>query len=510
MSAHPNAALSPFGEADCESEVKVLGDEYRVMYFKHTEFNARALDHGVYLIVGRRGSGKTALAHSFSFQKQLRTACAIDIDEPFVYQEVLSRLSTMTSETRELAIPRLAKLWEFVIWGVIFRELREKDKRIADACLFDDNGSKGAKFIQNMLRTILAWFSKTDDRLADDLEDFIAEPVFAEARRAVLERAKAHQVVVSFDTLENYNVRNEPMVRATAALIECASRFNRDYASQGVHLKVFVMAEVFPFLMEEAIPNTTKHVRNEIYLHWRPKDLMRLLCWRYYRYLKATGESFLSGPVTDWDDHRVVKEHMWTPYFGDDLTNGQQLLEKTFPYVLRHTQLRPRQLILLCNAIALKAKSRNTFPRFDMDSIRDGIRTEEAKLATEVINSYNTVYPNVGQIVGALNGIPSRFPASELDRRAPMSASEWPNSEYSPLAFSQLVAELGIVGRVRKADRAAGYIDADFEYATDDRLRLTTDDDCVVHPMFYKKLNVRMVDKARVYPFPDHTEFAGL
>src|SRR5262245_63837060 len=104
-----HATLSPFGEADCESEVKLLGDDYQELYFYHTEFNSQALDRNVYLIVGRRGAGKTALGHFFSFQHQIKGAHAIDIDEPIVYQEVLSRLSTLSSETRELAVPRLAK-----------------------------------------------------------------------------------------------------------------------------------------------------------------------------------------------------------------------------------------------------------------------------------------------------------------------------------------------------------------------------------------------------------------
>ena len=47
------------------------------------------------------------------------------------------------------------------------------------------------------------------------------------------------------------------------------------------------MAEVFPHLKEEVILNPLKSVRNEVYMHWRPKDLMRLISWRFYNYLEA-------------------------------------------------------------------------------------------------------------------------------------------------------------------------------------------------------------------------------
>jgi len=55
------------------------------------------------------------------------------------------------------------------------------------------------------------------------------------------------------------------------------------------------------------------------------------------------------------------------------------------------------------------------------------------------------------------------FKGSELDRRAKHSAAHWPNGSYSPDAFRQLVAQLGIVGRVRSAS-AGGTLEADFEY----------------------------------------------
>jgi hypothetical protein len=79
------------------------------------------------------------------------------------------------------------------------------------------------------------------------------------------------------------------------------------------------------------------------------------------------------------------------------------------------------------------------------------------------------------------------------------------------------VAELGIVGRVRKERNVGGirdvaaytkYFQVDFEYFAKDRLAITDTDDCAVHPMFYDKLNVGIDRRTIVYPFPDHPEYA--
>ncbi|HEU4390219.1 MAG TPA: hypothetical protein VFV34_20625, partial [Blastocatellia bacterium] len=110
--------LEPFGEADCESELKVMGSsEYSKYYFDHTRFNREALSPKVFLIIGRRGAGKTALSQFFSFQQLMPSVTTIEVDEPAAFQQLMSRMAESAAGTREVAIPRLVKIWEFVIWS---------------------------------------------------------------------------------------------------------------------------------------------------------------------------------------------------------------------------------------------------------------------------------------------------------------------------------------------------------------------------------------------------------
>ena len=501
------AWFNPFGEADCESEVKLLKQDYSRYFFYHTRFNNLSLDPNVFLIIGRRGSGKTALSQFFSFQKVMNRAIAIDVDEPAAFEKVLEDITLKAPHSREVAIPRIATIWHLVVWSIIFRELKHLDPRIRNACIFGTREeSKLSTFIRHLLKALLDRLVHSDDDLLDELEDIFADKRVRDGMSAVLEVAKSRPVIVAFDTLENYAVHDPTMMRATAALIKCGSEFNRDYAHRGVHIKIFAMAEVFPHLKEEVILNPLKSVRNEVHMHWRPKDLMRLISWRFYNYLHALDLLLPESRTIDWDNPTDVLEKMWYPYFGQTLRNEQDLPERTFPYVLRHTQMRPRQLIVLCNAIARKAKNKGTFPRFHPDIIVSAIQERQNSLAEEVINSYSSVYPKVGRILEALSGIPMIFRGNELDKRAPITASEW-SGEYSPHSFRQLVSELGIIGKVRHLAPEAGYAEADFEYSLESRLPLLTDNVCAVHPMFYRKLSVQYEKRVRVYPFPDHEDF---
>jgi hypothetical protein len=269
------------------------------------------------------------------------------------------------------------------------------------------------------------------------------------------------------------------------------------------------MAEVFPYIKEEVVLNTLKFVRHPLHLHWRPKDLMRLICWRFQWYLEATGKAATRSRDVRWDDHGDVLRNVWERYFSPVLVNRRGVLERTFPYVLRHTQLRPRQLIVLCNSIARRATDSRDFPRFASEHIVGAITAGEHALADEVINSYSSVFKNVGRIVECLTSLPPVFKGSALDKHAKFSAAYWPNGGYSPNAFRQLVAQLGIVGRVRSTS-SAGVIEADFEYSEEWRLPLLVEDECVIHPMFYKRLRVDATKAPLMYPFPDHEEFHQL
>jgi hypothetical protein len=500
-------ASAPFGEADCESELKLLKSEYSKVYFDETPFNAASIDPDTYLIIGRRGSGKTALSQYFSFQKALPNPICIDVDEPAVYQQVLSDLASRDAESREIAIPRLKRIWEYVVWCVIFEHTRQESPDIAAACGNAHNGSVSS-FINRVIEGLLDLFKEADAKgIEADVVGRLNADQVERAKTAVLEVAARRPIIVALDTLERYDISNDALMNAMAALIQCAADINLQFSNAGIHLKVFMSGEIFPYLKEEVIQNPSKSIKSPVYLLWRPKDLLRLISWRFFRYLEDTNllRAESKGSI-DWEDPREVLKKMWQPYFGVELTNGLGLRERTFAYVLRHTQMRPRQLILICNAVVRRALQAKRFPSVSAEDIRQAVKDAERDLAVEIINSFSSVYPKLGAIVDALMKMPMIFMGNELDKRASQSASAWPRDAYSPVAFRRLVAELGIVGRVRRRNDAAQYLDADFDYSLADRLTLTHRDECVIHPMFYGRLNVQLNVATRVMPFSTERE----
>jgi hypothetical protein len=505
----------PFGLADCESELRKLRQEgYSALYFGETPFNQAAVEEETYLIVGRRGSGKTALSQYFSFGETFKNPILIDVDQPALYQRSLTEVAAFGAGPRDLAIHRLQRIWYYLVWSLIAERMRHLSPEIERACEGQTQPRSLSEFIGRKLESLVAIFKDPGDFTEADLNSLLTEQSLERARPAILSIARERPVIIAIDTLERYDRSDEHLMNALAGLIRCAAEFNGLYAEIGIHLKVFMSGEVFPHLKEVGLQNTLKDVKHPVYLLWRPRDLLRLICWRFYRYLKANNQlDEASKGEIDWTNPGVVMQKMWRPYFGSYVTNGRGLREQTFTYVLRHTQLRPRQLILVCNAIAQNAIEEGRFPHASETDIRVAVRHAEGELAAEIINSFTTIYPKVEEIVNALLNIPMVFSGNELDRRAYQSKRAWPGGSYSPAAFHQLVAELGVVGRVTRSNDEHGYIDADFEYSLMDRLRVTEQDQCVIHPMFYSRLNVRIDRDTRIMPFStsrEHPEVVGL
>lgn len=503
--------IHPFGEVSFEDEIQLFPRVYEQLYFNETPFNEESLDTDRYLIVGRRGTGKSSLAQYFTFQKKIKKARCIDVDHPDIYDTVLSEFSRKTAQHLGVAIPRIVKMWELVVWSLIFEELKESDSAISAACYFTQRKSSAARMTLDIIKGLITRFTSTETgEIGTGFEDFVSSDVIENAKKATLKISGRNPVILAIDALERCSIDDEQMMRATAALVQAAKQINHSYAIKGIHIKVFISAEIFPYLSENIISNYSKYVRKPIYMHWRTRDLMRLVCWRFFHYLKARDQLKKESKCDiDWTNFESVYKALWIPYFGKKLRNGNASTEETLPYILRHTQMRPRQVVMVCNAIADVSQGAGIFPTFFQNTIVTGVRATEVDLALEIINSYTGTYPKIGQILDALVSMDVLFQTSDLDRVAPATASQWPSGEYSSAKFRQILAEMGILGRVRNIDAKSKIVSADFEYAIKDRLMLSNKEKCVIHPMFMKKFNIRNPEKYKVYPFRESSSVAA-
>lgn len=157
----------------------------------------------------------------------------------------------------------------------------------------------------------------------------------------------------------------------------------------------------------------------------------------------------------------------------------------------------------MCNAIAEHAGATNT--KFTEENIMVGVANAQHRLVGELLNSFQLSYPNVQQIVDATAGVPAVVGERELQRFAENTVNYWPNGEYSLDRYRELLSELGVIGRVvSRKGHSPEIIEAAFDYSTPERLVIGRNEDSVIHPMFYRRLNITSSQAPRVLPFGPH------
>lgn len=509
--------VRPFGFNDSTKELAQLGK----LYLKETIFTDAAKSKHVSIILGRRGAGKTALAFYFKIDPEQPYDIYVDIDEPRIYSDTLQELTgRVKNDSLSDVVESIAQVWTLSIWCTLFSQLSQEAKRFKDLevkainAFLEERGLK-ANRASDIVRSILAISSQLIPKPAEAFVDFIIKindiltsDQFERAKAEVLAFFdKGYSAVIVIDTLDQYNIRNVEMQFALGAMLQAVAHFANGEVHPYLEIKSFLPAELVSFLFDLSVPNVGKTFENPLLLQWRTKDLLRLVCWRLMYFLENNyPKIYKEIPAVDWDQYDNVRETVWDRFFPHEITNSKGLTEDSFLYIVRHTQLRPRQLIWVCNSIAQLAYEHGTFPKVDNDDVVRGVFNIETLLAEEVLNSYQQLYPSVRDILACLRGQPMKFQASHIDELAARSKKAWtdPKMPYDRNLFRQMVCALGIVGRQIKTTER--YWEAEFEYALPDRLVLEDRDECVLHPMFYRYYQIDTRAGKMVYPVPPPLE----
>lgn len=258
----------PFGEVSCESELRTYQEEYQSLYFDEAPFNRMSLSEERYLIVGRRGTGKSSLVQYFNFQEEIQKSRYIEIDNPKIYSSALERISSAAAASSELAIDRLVEIWGYLVWAAIFDDLYEFDSAIRNASALEGRKNKPSEVIKASLDYLLKNFLGSNTSvIGNALEQYLRDPIIQKAKKEVVKITREIPIIIAIDSLERYDINDEAIMWSTAALIQFASSFNEEYSTKGLHLKVFVTTEIFPVIRDQVIQNVSKYVRDPVFLH---------------------------------------------------------------------------------------------------------------------------------------------------------------------------------------------------------------------------------------------------
>ncbi|MCK5534361.1 hypothetical protein KAI68_04525 [bacterium] len=384
------------GDIAAENEIENL----RGYFVRTGEFNAARKGH-VQIIVGRKGSGKTALFYALRHQinPSRRDVCVLDL-KPEGYQFARLNEEILRKMTPAVRQHTLTALWDYVLLLELTHKILKDKKEVAIA---NRNVKKGN--VWNSLREEYELHRNLEqgdfsERLNDLINKIIerspkielskgspgiTELIFihdiAKLKELLAEYlSDKEEVWLLFDNLDKNwkaNKQNEHEVLILKALLSAGRKLKKMLVKRRInfHSIIFVRSDIYSFFLEETTDRGKEQV---VYLNWDDVNLFKVMFGLRVDYNAKTVEDF---------------NEIWTNMF--DLHIGAI---SSFNYMIERTLQRPRDFLLF-SAYALQTAINRGHNRINADDILQSEETYSRDLFTGLSYEISDVDSNLRDVL---------------------------------------------------------------------------------------------------------------
>jgi hypothetical protein len=467
------------------------------------------------LIIGRKGSGKTSMLQNtkkideHDFVVKIDTAELLDYTRSIVFPD---------GNFKNVMVETTARIWEMLIDTILMSEVATNTRLVLPktrAFLASSSLPVGG-FSKGVLRAL----REVANQNANSTGGMILGALFnlydsqtSKYPDAILEiknylNCNKKNAVVIFDTVEEYFFNDEIWKSLYKGLLKCAGK----YGDARRQIRLCIPAEYY-YEFEAISTNIAKDFGKNMILQWLPSELYSIIAWRYlifcHLYDPSKSALFPNLRMTDGDVVRSVV----TSFLGRMVKNGSGFEESLLNYVLRHTQLLPRQMILILNGIF---GQEDNFIK-DWSDISDAeivtkIKSVEHSISKQLSSSFQEKYPVISKMCSSvIVNLPRIF--SDGDLRIAFNHFGKKHADVVQMEYDDfkiMMVEVGVIGRVYNVEDLIA--SAEFEYALPGRLHLNPDETLCLHPIFsgrYPCAVEKNAGKPFIYPMRDWSDSYG-
>jgi hypothetical protein len=482
-----------------------IDDEYvsNILFEKQGKIYKKITDRPS-IVIGRRGAGKTAFLKNLLYSH--RYGVAIEIKTYRAFSQIVRSVQRAIDKDGFVFTDEVAELWDLLFWSSILAKLR--DVYPADASrstlistFLTKVGIQPMMSPEQVVSTVLKVISQKarDDEVGIAAEVFLKlvddklqsiEDIKEEAK-TIITKNKTRAILL-LDSLDDYKLDIEPVRTTLSGLLMCVGSFN--IVRKRPEIRFCLPSELYR-IFSELSDNRDKDFSQKLVLHWHAGELLSLAAHRYSVYLSIydEGEKQKRLILETLDVHS--KDDAITFFktiFPETITNHLDIPEPSISYILRHTQLLPRQLLRCLTAIFKinKKDYRGTSTSVTEGAIKDGVSVTEGDMWKQVCDAYYYRYPDAKRVCeaivpelsltfsdGELHSVYVRFGKAVLAKR---------HLEYDE--FKSMLLEIGCIGVVRDPSEinrpGTLYIRGIFEYTMPDTLNPSSKNLLCLHPMF--------------------------
>ena len=427
-------------------------------YYLETDAYHRALRGEARLVVGRKGSGKSALFHRVRDRvRSSRSNIVLDL-KPEGYkllkfkEDVLSLMSTGTLEHA------LTAFWEYLLLLEICHKILEKDRiphtrdprlflpyrNLYDAYDSDQHISEGdfserlSGLLSNITNEYKARYAESSDtRLsAAQLTELLYVHDVRELRRLVIDYLTLKDSLwLLFDNLDKgwptHGIQEEDLV-IIRDLLEATRKLQKQLEREDINCRtiVFLRNDIYELLVKNT-PDRGKE--SKVTLDWTDPDLLRELLRRRF--------------VFSGVDEAATFDDTWRSLAVSHVGG-----EESSQYLIDRCLMRPRALIDLvnhCKSVAINLRH----SRIAESDVLKGVSAFSTDLVTEIGLEIQDVLPEAEDLMYEFLGSSVRIPLADLD----LMLNKVSESPQERDAFVELFLWYGVLGLVR-LDGSVTYI----------------------------------------------------
>lgn len=526
-----------FGEEDAANEWSQGRDPAQI--FAPISSYADFKEPSALFLFGRRGTGKTALVH------MLRHDVLAGLVPPYRFAFLLQPVSLVGDllpvlrgsclsdlDDTEL-IQMLRRIWHWLVVASAYVTLARRapeerlDGRLASvlneiADYADADDSDVTEILTSELLAILsksiASYDEGKNQLAlvylkirDELGRGEIKQIESKLSSAYLKTGRLSLVLV--ETEEVYRLRDKCAGLIRSALIDEMLQCYSSYRRSGLLAKTALPSEIYPHL---TVANKEKIENKIVVIVWRYRDLATLIAKRMCR-LEEPNAKKLGTDLKRLEGYREAKRYLYGILPDRILTKGGVPLD-TVSYIVRHTQKKPRQLVSIFNCLLTIAESKGdrlvSMSTEDKQRlIQEAVHARLDILVGGTLEFYGGIYPDAEGIVRkTLTGMCSYFLPTDLDK-AISQTNDMRDQSVTREDVRRLLLEAGVIGltstvpnTLRHGGDSIEIMEAVFEYQMKTGLPVTNKSLCVVHPMFYEELEIKIDTTVVAYPRPTEEE----
>jgi hypothetical protein len=468
------------GNPRAEADAQMLGRAF----VKTADFSALANTNDFHVVVGRRGTGKSALFHALQdvLERADRTCLHAEVPIEHFAISAQSQLAAVSHDYKSArAIARL--LWRAYVLRVVGESLRDhyRVKSLGPHLALTKaltqkrpDGGAYAFFSDSIRACKEKEMAEVPREVATRLEIDSLQSAVADALREAKSKA-----VVMFDGLDEGWV---PEVLPTAILGALAfAAADLSDANTGIHVIAFVRDNMFRALAK-LDPDFSSHVEGSaLRLHWDKNALFHLVAER----LRVALNLNVENDTKVWDR------------FAQRELQGRAGFERC----LHHTLYRPRDTLVLLNRTYQYAQkdSRTEIIGDDLDASARAISEDRLE---DLFKEYKIVLPGLHLFVDIFRGAPARSTYEKIVSRLEDAL----RGESFSVAESRDFAILGSGREIFRALYSVGFLGiqsvpgGSYSFCHDGALSELTFVQpgtlVAIHPCFWRALDIVPEDEA--------------